>query len=143
MEAEKGLNEGGSEASPALRALEIEDTDLILDAPTSRPWPADGEQHEIAFAVSADGDAFLVIASEAVINANEECAGMEKAGWGGLPTAPGFYKARAEFWFQQGYYEGYPAPRESSWGFSLVDCSPVGEAPPTSGGTIPSNENQD
>lgn len=32
----------------------------------------------------------------------------------GFPDEPGFYAATLELWFQQGYFEGYPADGESS-----------------------------
>lgn len=31
-----------------------------------------------------------------------------------LPKEPGFYMATLEFWYEAGYFEGYPAPGESS-----------------------------
>ena len=103
--------------------------DNLMDSPNKpehvREWPSDGGKYEIAFAVSIDGDAFLVSAPESVRNANDECANMDKSGWDDLPDAPGFYKATAEFWFQEGYFEGYPAPGESSFGFALLDCAAV------------------
>jgi hypothetical protein len=36
-----------------------------------------------------------------------------------LPTDPGVYSATIEYWFQQGYFEGYPAPGESDYDFRL------------------------
>lgn len=38
-----------------------------------------------------------------------------------LPTEPGFYAATLEFWFEQGYFEGYPANGESSVELTLTN----------------------
>ena len=101
----------------------IEDvSSLPLDS-IRRPWPSDASEHKIIFAVSMDGNAFLVGASEAVRNANDDCSHMDLTSWDDLPTAPGFYRATAKFWFQEGYFEGYPAPGESSYGWALQDCT--------------------
>ena len=91
----------------------------------TRAWPADESEHRIIFAVDINGSAFLVGASEAVFNANDECSHMDLTSWDDLPTAPGFYRATAIFWFQEGYFEGYPSPGESSYGFTLNDCTKV------------------
>lgn len=36
-----------------------------------------------------------------------------------LPHAPGFYIADVEFWFEQGFFEGYPSPGESDIDFRV------------------------
>lgn len=37
---------------------------------------------------------------------------------------PGIYSATIEFWFQQGYSDGYKADGESEWEFAFVDVKP-------------------
>jgi hypothetical protein len=104
-----------------------------------RAWPMDGAQYGIFFAVSMDGDAFLVSARESVLNANDERSFMEKSDWDGLPTEPGFYKGKAEFWFEQGYFEGYPAPGECSFGWQMVECEPLETPKASASEAKPSN----
>lgn len=38
----------------------------------------------------------------------------------GLPTEPGVYRCTVEFWYSQGYFEGYPADSESDWWFKCI-----------------------
>lgn len=38
-----------------------------------------------------------------------------------VPIEKGVYECNAEFWFEQGYCDGYPADGESEWGFKIID----------------------
>ena len=69
----------------------------------------------------------MVEAPEGYRNFQEHGDGpfLDSGEWEGLPTAPGVYCCRAEFWFSEGWCDGYPAPGESSWGFNVVESVAV------------------
>lgn len=41
------------------------------------------------------------------------------------PKGPGVYICTIEFWFEQGYFEGYKADGESEWDFIPVDVREI------------------
>lgn len=43
----------------------------------------------------------------------------------GYPQACGVYRCAADFVFEQGYCDGYPAPGESDWSFRIVASVPI------------------
>jgi hypothetical protein len=48
-----------------------------------------------------------------------------------FPTEPGVYVGTVEYWFQQGYFEGYPADGESDIEYAFSDyrkIDPLGAA---------------
>lgn len=38
-----------------------------------------------------------------------------------VPTEKGIYECKAEYWFKQGFCDGYPASGESESGLNIVD----------------------
>lgn len=53
---------------------------------------------------------------------DDNCLGTELPSF---PKAPGVYLATVEFWFEQGYYDGYKAPGESDYDFILSNVRKV------------------
>lgn len=48
----------------------------------------------------------------------DNCAGNDRESF---PKKPGIYRATVEYYFQQGYSDGYIADGESDWDFVLKD----------------------
>ncbi len=46
-----------------------------------------------------------------------------------VPKIAGVYRCRTEFWFSQGYAEGYPAGGESDWEFKIVEAIEIASVP--------------
>lgn len=44
---------------------------------------------------------------------------------GKYPAEPGVYRCSIEYWFEQGYYEGWPANGESEWDLIPINVEPV------------------
>lgn len=42
-----------------------------------------------------------------------------------VPDKPGIYNCRVEFWFEQGYFEGYPANGENDWEFRIISAERI------------------
>jgi len=42
----------------------------------------------------------------------------------GVPKEPGIYHCTVDFYFQQGYFEGYKADGESDWEFIVTRATP-------------------
>lgn len=48
----------------------------------------------------------------------DNCAWGKLEGW---PTEPGVYVGTIEYYFEQGYYDGYMADSESEWDYKFVN----------------------
>lgn len=88
--------------------------------------------YEITFAVSQMQASAMIVTMPEDMESWMDSPFLESEGFKGIPEAPGFYSAKAAFWYLQGYSEGYPADGESSWGFDLESVALL-SAPPEEG----------
>ena len=42
-----------------------------------------------------------------------------------INNPPGVYTCDVEFWFEQGFFEGYPHPGENDWVFKIKNIKPI------------------
>ena len=43
----------------------------------------------------------------------------------GFPEKAGIYRCTVDFWYEQGYFEGYACDSESDWGISVRDVKRI------------------
>lgn len=87
-------------------------------------WPEPGEKFEFTFAVDPLGGRMLVTWPadfEGDLLANG--CWLEEAGFTFQVDAPdgmGHYKGQAEFWYIEGFIDGWRARGEDEWGFRIL-----------------------
>lgn len=74
-------------------------------------------------AVAMDGTQVLIaVSSEHGFISHEsfETGPLDESDWSGLPMCPGVYRCACEFWFEQGYFEGYPHDGENCFEYRVI-----------------------
>ncbi len=86
----------------------------------------EAEFPDTIFAVAAGGSPILVIGHPDLKNIMDGPWFEENSqSIDDFPTKPGVYRCTIEYYFQMGYYEGYPAPGESDWDLKPVDIQEI------------------
>jgi hypothetical protein len=82
----------------------------------------------ITFAVAFNGETKMAVAIPEKYGNVMDGPFLEDNFFLGLPQkmGPGLYKGTMDFDFYEGYSEGYPAPGESDWRFTVTKYEKVG-----------------
>lgn len=83
-------------------------------------------------AIIAVGDVAQVISApkDALVGMDGDFC--EDNGFKNVPTEKGLYHCWIEFWFEQGYFEGYKADGESDWEYKIIGIQPLVSLPDVS-----------
>lgn len=96
-------------------------------------WLPDGALFVCEFVVTparsysnqGGGVAYLVDGPQALLEASPPMLGsgcFEDDNWNNVPKAPGLYRAIVLYEFHEGYSEGYRAPGEDDWEFTIQEA---------------------
>lgn len=99
--------------------------------------PAEDIVHDITFAVLKGGKSAVLVTYPDKMSDSLDGPFLEDNSIGKYPPEPGHYQAKAVFWFNQGYYDGYPADGESDWGYTLTEIRRLSESAPPAAPAAP------
>lgn len=81
--------------------------------------PIPGSTYDMTICVGYNSEGILVSVPD-IARIALDSVYCDDNGFEGVPKEPGVYQCECEFYFIQGYYDGYPADGESDWGWKVT-----------------------
>ena len=90
--------------------------------------------HKVASfqAIIAVGDSAQIIAAPEDAMVGMDGSSCDDNGFKDVPSEPGIYICDVDFYFEQGYCDGYEADGESEWEYHVVKAKPLTMIPDVS-----------